>query len=205
MPDKHPEKHDPGLLGVLLAPLRAPQRVVTDIETIASALLALQRDARDRLASVDESAAALKDSVGALHVPVQQIDGKVTALHEDLVQVITQRMKTLQAPLDRVDRKVTQLQKLEKVIEERMVALQAPLDRIDLKMTELASLEQSITERMDAIEADLNARMISAEQEIRALRPPITQMASDLANVVQLLPDPSSGPLTRLKDTLTSS
>ncbi|MCA1680117.1 MAG: hypothetical protein LC777_14780 [Actinobacteria bacterium] len=75
------------------------------------------------------------------------------------------------------------------VIIQRMNALQAPLDRVDLKVTELATLEQTITERMDAIDNDLNARMRSVEQEIRALHPPINQVAADVANVMQLLPE----------------
>jgi len=171
--DEHPDGQEHGLLGSLLAPLRAPQRMVSDIETIASALVSV----RDRLASVDKSAGALVTAVGALQAPVEQIDRRITKLHKELVQVITQRMN----------------------------GLQAPLDRVDLKVTELATLEQTITERMDAIDNDLNTRMRSVEQEVRALHPPITQMASDVANVLQLLPEPGDGPLARLKDTFTSS
>jgi len=173
MTDENAENQEQGLLGTLLSPLRAPQRMVTDIETIASALVSV----RDRLASVDKSAGLLVSSVGALQAPVEQIDRKITKLHKELVQVITQRMTALQAPLDRVDRKVT----------------------------ELATLEQTITERMDAIDSDLNARMLSVEQEVRALHAPINQMAADVATVVTLLPEPGDGALARLKDTLTSS
>ncbi len=43
------------------------------------------------------------------------------------------------------------------------------------------------------------------EQEVGALQPPIEQMSGDLAKVQQLLPEPTDGPLTRLKDTFTSS
>jgi hypothetical protein len=125
----------------LLAPLRAPQRIVSNIETIASALLTLQRDTHEHLASVDER-------VGALLVPL-------TALN----------------------RKVTELQKL----------------------------ERSVTEQTDAIRDDINTRLVAVEEEVRAMRPPIDQMSRDLATVVRLLPDPNDGPLARLRDTFTSS
>ena len=173
MTDEKADNQAHGVLGVLLAPLRAPQRMVTDIETIASALVAV----RDRLASVDNSAGALVGSVGALQGPVEQMDRKITKLHKDLVKVITQHMSALQAPLDRVDRKVT----------------------------ELATLEQAITERMDTIDSDLDARMLAIEQEVRALHPPIDRMAADVTQVVALLPDPTDGPLARLKDTFSSA
>jgi vacuolar-type H+-ATPase subunit I/STV1 len=125
----------------LLAPLRAPQRIVSNIETIASALLTLQRDTHEHLASVDER-------VGALLVPL-------TALN----------------------RKVTELQKL----------------------------ERSVTEQTDAIRDDINTRLVAVEEEVRAMRPPIDQMSRDLATVVRLLPNPNDGPLARLRDTFTSS
>jgi hypothetical protein len=50
-----------------------PQRVVGNIEIIASALLSLQRDTHERLASVDER-------VGALILPLNALDRKVTDL-----------------------------------------------------------------------------------------------------------------------------
>jgi hypothetical protein len=50
-----------------------PQRVVGNIEIIASALLSLQRDTPERLASVDER-------VGALILPLIALDRKVTDL-----------------------------------------------------------------------------------------------------------------------------
>jgi chromosome segregation ATPase len=125
----------------LLAPLRAPQRVAGNIETIASALLALQRDAHERLASLDE------------------------------------QVGTLLAPLTRLDRKVDELRKL----------------------------ERAVTEQTDTIRDDMNARLASVENEVRAMRAPIEQMSRDLATVVKLLPNPSDGPLARLRDTLSSS
>lgn len=149
MTDDSRQSQEPqSLLGALLAPLRAPQRVVSDIETIASALLSLQRDAHKRLASVDHRAGEL-----------------VTAV----------------------------------------AALRAPLDRVDRKLTELQKLEQAVTVRMDAIRDDLNARMLAVEQEIHGMRRPMEQMTRDLSSVVELLPKASDGPLARLKDTFTAS
>jgi len=126
---------------ILRRALLAPLRVAENIETIASALLALQRDARERLASVDEAVSALG------------------------------------APLERLDRRVAQLQEL----------------------------EQAVTEQTDAIRDDLNTRMLALEQEVRGMHEPIEQMARDLGTAVKLLPNPSDGPIARLKDTLTSS
>jgi len=131
----------PSLIRALLSPLRTPQRVVGNIETIATALLALQHDAHERLASLDD----------------------------------------------------------------RVAALRAPLDRLDRRVAELQKLEQAVTEQTDAIRHELNARMLAVEQEVRGMRSPIERMARDLGTVVELLPDPSDGPLARLKDTFTSS
>ncbi|MDQ6776916.1 MAG: hypothetical protein M3071_12035 [Actinomycetota bacterium] len=126
----------------LLAPLSAPQRVVGNIETIASALLGLQRDVQERLASVDE----------------------------------------------------------------RVGALLGRIKRLDRRVAELQKLERAMTEQTDAIRDEFNARMLAVEEEIRGMRAPIEKMSRDLASVVELLPSPSDGhPLTRLKDTLTSS
>jgi hypothetical protein len=47
--------------------------------------------------------------------------------------------------------------------------------------------------------------MLAVEEEVRELRSPIEKMSRDLATMVELLPNPSDGPLARLKDTLTSS
>jgi hypothetical protein len=130
-----------GVMRALLAPLRTPQRVVDHIETIASALLSLSRDAHDRLASID-------DQLGALLPPV---------------------------------------------------------GRIDRNVHELEKLEVAVTEQTDALRDDLTARLLAVEAEVRAMRAPIEGMSRDLATVVKLLPNPSGGPLARLRDTLTAS
>jgi hypothetical protein len=137
-----------GILGVLVAPLRVPQRIAADIATIASAVVALQRDAHDRLTSVDDRAGALVTGVDALR---------------------------------------------------------APLGRVERKVAELASLEEAVTLRMDAVHHDLNTRMLAVEAEVHAMRRPIEQMSRDLTAAVALLPNPSDGPLARLRDTLTAN
>jgi hypothetical protein len=130
-----------GLVRALLAPLRAPQRVAGNIETIASALLALQRDTHEHLVSVDE----------------------------------------------------------------RVGAVLALVNRLDRRVTELQKLERAVTEHTESVRHDMNTRLGLVEDEVRAMRGPIEQMSRDLATVVKLLPDPSDGPLARLRDTFTSS
>jgi len=146
--DRSQSRDTGGLVGALLGPLRAPARVVADIERIASAVLALQRDARERLASVDERAGALLVAVGGLR---------------------------------------------------------APLDRVDRAVVELARLEEAITARLDALDESLSVRFVSLEQQVHATRGPIERMARDLTTIVELLPRPSDGPLARLKDSLSAS
>ncbi len=209
--DRSESQETQGLLGTLLSPLRAPERVVKDIERIAASLSTVQGVIEKHLTSVDERAGALQsavgtvqDTLGLLQTPLDRIDRKVSQLTK-LEHVITERMDALKVPLENVDRQVADLATLEQVITERMEALQAPLERVDRQVAELASLEKTITDRMDAIDDDLNTRMLSVEQQVGALRPPIGQMSDHLAEVVRLLPDPDSGALTRLKDTFTSS
>ena len=201
--DRSDSQEPHSLLGALLSPLRAPQRVFGDIETIAVALLALQRDARDRLGSIDDRAAELIKGVAGLHEPVNRLDRNVESM-QSLEGTITARMEALQAPLDRLEGKVD-LESLEAVITEKMENLQAPLDRLDVKVGKLHTLEATITERMNAIDDDLNSRMLAVEQEVHAMRAPLEQISRDVQSVVKLLPDPNDGPLTRLKDTFTSS
>jgi len=201
--DRSDSQEPHSLLGALLSPLRAPQRVFGDIETIAVALLALQRDARDRLGSIDDRAAELIKGVAGLHEPVNRLDRNVESM-QSLEGTITARMEALQAPLDRLEGKVD-LESLEAVITEKMDNLQAPLDRLDVKVGKLHTLEATITERMNAIDDDLNSRMLAVEQEVHAMRAPLEQISRDTQSVVKLLPDPNDGPLTRLKDTFTSS
>jgi hypothetical protein len=58
---------------------------------------------------------------------------------------------------------------------------------------------------MDGLREDLNTRLLAVEAEVRGMRSPMAQVTRDVETISRLLPDPSDGPLARLKDTLTSS
>ena len=133
---------------MLLAPLRLPQRVAADIEAMASAVLSLHDEARGRITSIDETAHALLDAVAGLRESV---------------------------------------------------------DRIDREVTELQRIEEAVTVRIDALHEDLNTRMRAVEEQVHRMQSPMSQMSRDLATAVRLLPDPGDGPFSRLKDSLTSS
>jgi archaellum component FlaC len=148
MSDERDDDAPLNVFDTLLMPLRLPGRVMSDIETMVNAVLALQSDAKEHLSSVDDSAAKL-------------VDG--------------------------------------------LAKLQASIDRIDGRVEELETMEETITAHLQGVRSDLNERMIAVENEVRAMRPSMEQMASDVAKLDGLLPDPSDGPLARLKDTLTSS
>jgi len=86
-----------------------------------------------------------------------------------------------------------------------LAGLHASVIRIEAKVERLTGLEATIDERMEVLRADLNTRMLAVEAEVRQINPGLSQMARDVQTIQRLLPDPSDGPLTRLKDTLTSS
>lgn len=177
MADDRPGREPTGLLGALLTPLRAPQRVFTDIESIAVALLSLQRDASERLASIDKNAATLTGAVGDLQAPLERIDHKTTEL-QNLEEAVTVRMDALREDLGA-------LTKLENAITVRMDAMREDLGA-------LTQLEASITERMDGLREDLNARMQAVEHEVHSMRAPMEQISRDVAQVVKLLPEPGA-------------
>ena len=56
---------------------------------------------------------------------------------------------------------------------------------------------------MEALREDLNTRMLSVEGELKEVKVPVNRMAQDVAEIKKLLPDPTDGPLARLKDQLT--
>jgi chromosome segregation ATPase len=161
----------------LLLPLRLPGRVVGNIQTLTTAVVALQSDATRHLSSVDESAGMLVAGLRDLAAAVGRIETRVDTLEQD-------RMDALLGGV---------------------AALQAAIDRIEVRVADLESLEATITERVDSLHEDLNARMLEVRAEVSRMRPPMDEMARDVAKIDELLPDPSDGPLTRLKDTLTSS
>jgi hypothetical protein len=86
-----------------------------------------------------------------------------------------------------------------------LCGLQASVLRVETKVERLTGLEATIEGRMEVLRADLNTRMLAVEAEVRQIHPGIDQIAHDVQTISRLLPDPSDGPLTRLKDTLTSS
>lgn len=165
------------VMDTLLMPLRLPGRVVSDIETLTKAVVALQSDAKKHLSSVDDRAGKLIDGLGTLHAAVARIETKVATIEEE----------RLEAFLDATDK------------------LQASIDRIEQRVVHLDTLEATITDQIQGLRTDLNERMSAVKAEVQAMRPPLADMADNVAKIDDLLPDPKDGPLTRLKDTLSSS
>jgi chromosome segregation ATPase len=161
----------------LLMPLRLPGRVVGNIQTLTEAVTTMQGDAKDHLASVDENSGILVEGLTALGEAVARIERKVDSLEEERMEAFL----------------------------EATAALQASVDRIEVRVADLESLEATITKRVDGLREDLNTRMLEVQAEVRRIRPPMDEMARDVAKIDSLLPDPKDGPLTRLKDTLSSS
>jgi hypothetical protein len=84
-------------------------------------------------------------------------------------------------------------------------SLRAAITRIEGKVDRLMSLEQTIEDKMELLRGDLNARMLAVEQRVEDIQGPLDAIARDVTKIDELLPDPSAGPLSRLKDTLTPS
>lgn len=82
-----------------------------------------------------------------------------------------------------------------------VLALRPPLERMDEKV---GALEESLGKRLDALGVDLGARISRLEEQLVELRPLLERMAGDLEDTGKLLPDPSDGPLARLRHTLSS-
>src|ERR1700722_3336089 len=110
------------LLRALLAPLRTPQRVVSNIETIASALIALQRDAHERLASLDER-------VGALLVPLKGLDREVTEL-----QTIERSL------IEQTDSIRTEINTRLVAVEEEVTAMRSPIEQMSRDLATVVRL-----------------------------------------------------------------
>lgn len=146
MSDERSGGGPPNVLDAVLAPLRLPQRIVAEIETIAGAVLSLSKTADERLKSIDGRAGALVKGLGTMGASLTRLESKVEAL---------------------------------------------------------AGLEATIEARMEALRDDLNTRMLSVEGQLKEVNGPLTEMAKDVAEITQLLPDPADGPIARLKDQLT--
>jgi chromosome segregation ATPase len=165
------------VMDTLLMPLRLPGRVVSDIETLTRAVVALQSDAKKHLSSVDERAGQLIEGLRTLYAAVGRIETKVNTIEEERLEAFLEATDTLQASVDRIEQRVVRL----------------------------GGLEATITDQIGALRHDLNERMSAVKAEVQAIRPPLAEMAGDVAKIDELLPDPKDGPLTRLKDTLSSS
>jgi archaellum component FlaC len=177
MPEDRADDAPLNVFDTLLMPLRLPGRVVADIETLATAVVALQRDSQKRLGSVDDRAGEL-------------VEG----------------LQVLQGSMDRVEKRVDKLEKERMATFQKAIGtLQGSIDRIEDRLITLESLEETLTTRLDGLRSDLNDRMLEVRHEVREMRPAMAQMASDVSKIDGLLPDPTDGPLTRLKDTLSSS
>ena len=167
----------PGVFDTLLMPLRLPGRVVSDIETLAEAVVALQRTADTHLAAVDENAGQLVEGLKGLHGSVDEVKGTVDTLEQERMPAFL----------------------------EATGKLQESIDRIEGRVETLATLENTIEEMMAGLREDLNTRMLAVEHEVRSMQAPMKTMANDVAKIDGLLPNPDDGPLTRLKDTLTGN
>jgi len=91
------------------------------------------------------------------------------------------------------------------VLVDSLGALHSTLTQVTDMVAEMAGLEETVEQRMEGLRADLNTRMLALEECVQAIEPTIGRMGEDVSKIKQLLPEPSDGPLTRLKDTLTSS
>ncbi len=165
------------MFDTLLMPLRLPGRVVSDIQTLVDAVVKLQTNATEHLSSVDERAGQLVDGLGRLEGRIERVEGMVERLEQDRMEAFLEAVGRLQDSIDRMEGRVRALE----------------------------SLEEEVTSRIDNLGADLNARMGEVREEVSGMRPALDQMARDVRKIDELLPDSDAGPLTRLKDTLTSS
>ena len=177
MDDDRRDDEQLNVFDTLMMPLRLPGRVVGNLQTLTTAVVALQSDATRQLGSVAENAGILVDGLRDLTAAIGRIERRVDKLEEERMDALLEGVATLQATID----------------------------RIEVRVADLESLEETVTERVDVLREDLNSRMLDVQAEVRKMRPPMDAMARDVAKIDDLLPDPSDGPLTRLKDTLTSS
>ncbi len=171
------EEASPNVFETLLMPLRLPGRVVSDIETLTNAVVTMQSDAKKHLSAVDANSSKLVDALGELQSSVDRIESRVNKLEKERMAAFLKAVEKLQTTIDRIDGRVEQIE----------------------------GVEETMTTHLQGVRSELNERMIAVENEVRAMRPAMEQMAGDVAKIDGLLPNPGDGPLTRLKDTLTSS
>jgi hypothetical protein len=133
----------------------------------------------------------------ALLLPLR-LPGRVVADLETLSRAVLALQRTAEKHLSSIDGRAGRLL-------EGIGGLQVATDRIDGRVAELNGLEATIEDRMQGLRGDLNTRMLALEEEVHGMRPSIDSISRHVQDVVRLLPDPSDGPMARLRDTFTSS
>ncbi len=127
-----------------------------------------------------------------------RLPGRVVSDIETVTAAVLSLVRNTEQRLGSVDDRTGQLVA-------SLVALRRALERIDGRVEKLQAIEDTLDDHMNGLRGDLNERLLAVEEEVRAMRAPVEQMARDTSQIVRLLPDPSAGPMARLKDTLTSS
>jgi hypothetical protein len=135
--------------------------------------------------------------LGALLTPLR-LPGRILGELGTISRAVVSLQRTADVHLTSLDARAGRLN-------DGLGRLQDSMNRVEVKIGALTSLEATIEERMDGLRTDLNTRLLAVEAEVRGIRPPIEQVARDVQSIGQLLPDPSDGPLARLKDSLTPS
>jgi DNA-binding CsgD family transcriptional regulator len=90
----------PDVVATPLTPLRPPQRVESEIETITVSVRSLLETVEERLRSVEGRADSLREDFGALRVSLTRIESKVDTL-AGAQQTIDARLDALRADLSR--------------------------------------------------------------------------------------------------------
>jgi hypothetical protein len=145
----------------------------------------------------DPTRSAPQIVLGAVLLPLR-LPGRVLAEIETVSRAVVSLERTAEKHLSSIDGRAGRLL-------EGIGGLQVVTERIESRVEELNGLEATIEDRMHGLRSDLNARMIALEAEVHGMRPPIDSIARDVQDVVRLLPDPTDGPMARLRDTFTSS
>jgi chromosome segregation ATPase len=129
MPDDPVMDRSAGVLETLFAPLRLPQRAVTEIETIARTVQVLSGTASEHLRSIDDRAATLVRGIAGMRASMSRLEDKVTelagleatieermeALREDLntrMLAVEQHLRAVQPKIDQIARDVGKIDQL---------------------------------------------------------------------------------------------
>lgn len=110
MTDDRTEDAPVNALDTLLAPLRMPGRVVSNIETLAGAVVALQSDANKQLSSVD---AGMKELIKALQGLQETINARLDGLREDVNERMAAVESEVSAMRPSLDQMANDVQKID--------------------------------------------------------------------------------------------